>query len=565
MHDNGDGTFAAYYMLGRPGKYKLNIRINDEHEIDGSPFDIEVLPSKTVPAASTAEGEHLVTLYPDRPCGFTVVARDGLGNKKHRGGDPFEVSIVGGAHLESIDDNGDGTYAVCFEAQDPSRSQYFASNTLLINVTLYGKHISGSPYRPIILEAPEDDRSGGLNGLFRGDDEIEPEHTNAEVPSARKQSFRSSGGSGWGALEAFGQGQGQGQPWVFSGSSSSATAAVVGASSSSSREGRGEGRDGARAGAGAGEDAASAGRSHTSQERLALGAARNREKLLMKRAAEARAAGQLPAMGEAPLPNPIPNPNSNPDPPAQVTSLQALRSGSISGYSQSASSQATEEKLSTADKSAIRSDLMRGLVGQLSAAATDEERAYWSLAGAASSSSDVVAILMGKLTWLKQGFDLMADVVAASAVAGGAAEGAAAVNAGVRVLQLPSARRLLQEYVIVPSKLSERDVSVLFSLMATAQVCQNNQTTNPSPIPNRNPYPYPNNNPNPNPNPTPTTNLTATAQTNARHPAAALLSGAALSFPFYLRFLVAAALMAVNKSPALSAEYSSAEVRVGKP
>eukprot|EP01035_Chromulina_nebulosa_P030727 gene30727-40861_t len=47
VEDKEDGTYLAHYMLGAKGKYYLSIRINDEHHIFGSPFHIEVLPSKT--------------------------------------------------------------------------------------------------------------------------------------------------------------------------------------------------------------------------------------------------------------------------------------------------------------------------------------------------------------------------------------------------------------------------------------------------------------------------------------------------------------------------------------
>ena len=34
---------SAFYSISRPGKYKLNVKLNDVHHIAGSPFEVEVL------------------------------------------------------------------------------------------------------------------------------------------------------------------------------------------------------------------------------------------------------------------------------------------------------------------------------------------------------------------------------------------------------------------------------------------------------------------------------------------------------------------------------------------
>jgi hypothetical protein len=156
ISDNNDGTYAAYYVLSRPGIYQLHIRINDEHDIYGSPFEVEILPSKTMPDKCTAEGEALSHVFPGVVSSFTITARDLYSNQKRKGGDAFEVGVMGAAQLKSLQDNGDGTYLCSFLAQSPAELNYYASNTLMIQVTLNGKHIFGSPFRPVIEElSPE--------------------------------------------------------------------------------------------------------------------------------------------------------------------------------------------------------------------------------------------------------------------------------------------------------------------------------------------------------------------------------------------------------------------------
>ena len=143
--DNEDGTYGAHYIVSRPGIYSLNIRLNDEHDIYGSPFEVNILPSRTVADKCTAEGDSLVHLQAGVYSYFTITARDTFSNQKQRGGDAFEVGVMGPAQLQSLVDNGDGTYQCCLIAQNPSEMSYYATSSLMVIVTLQGKHINGSP------------------------------------------------------------------------------------------------------------------------------------------------------------------------------------------------------------------------------------------------------------------------------------------------------------------------------------------------------------------------------------------------------------------------------------
>lgn len=149
-HDNDDGTYSAFYSVSRPGKYKLHVKLNDLHHIAGSPFDVEILPSYTTASQCTATGECLSKIPSDSKSTFQIIARDNLGNKKKRGGDPFEIGVMGPAMLHGLTDNNDGSYTCTLEAKQPSLMDYVTSASLSILVTLHGKHISGSPFHPTV-------------------------------------------------------------------------------------------------------------------------------------------------------------------------------------------------------------------------------------------------------------------------------------------------------------------------------------------------------------------------------------------------------------------------------
>jgi len=167
VQDHEDGTYSSSYTLGRSGKYKLNVTLNEEHHVFGSPFEIEVLPSKTLPSACRAEGEALLKLPMKQVSSFTIIAVDSYGNRKLRGGDPFEIGIMGPAQLLQLTDNDDGSYTCAIEVLNASTTNPAASSsgnlsnlnassvhfpTIMIMITLYGKPIQGSPFKPTIID-----------------------------------------------------------------------------------------------------------------------------------------------------------------------------------------------------------------------------------------------------------------------------------------------------------------------------------------------------------------------------------------------------------------------------
>lgn len=159
--DNDDGTYYANYVLAQTGKYQLSITLNEEHHIFGSPFDIEILPAKTIPKFCIAEGTMLTQMAYKSTQTFTILAMDGYGNRKTRGGDPFEVSILGPGQVLDLEDRNDGSYICTVSAtqlttaNSNATSNYLgAGHALMIMITLYGKPIKGSPFKPVLTDAP---------------------------------------------------------------------------------------------------------------------------------------------------------------------------------------------------------------------------------------------------------------------------------------------------------------------------------------------------------------------------------------------------------------------------
>jgi hypothetical protein len=73
----------------------------------------------------------------------------------YRGGDPFEIGIMGPAQLVSLKDNDNGSYTCAVEVLTPPTSasgNTMVFSTIMIMITLYGKPIQGSPFKPVLYE-----------------------------------------------------------------------------------------------------------------------------------------------------------------------------------------------------------------------------------------------------------------------------------------------------------------------------------------------------------------------------------------------------------------------------
>ena len=121
-------------------------------ELEGSPFLIEISDGSVDAATSHAYGVALSHSTAGEMAYFTIQARDAAGNNRTKGGDHFVVKVVsdvspglssGGVADVTIKYIINGTYRVAYNATK--------SGNTTVTVTLAGKNILGSPFRPYVV------------------------------------------------------------------------------------------------------------------------------------------------------------------------------------------------------------------------------------------------------------------------------------------------------------------------------------------------------------------------------------------------------------------------------
>ena len=94
-------------------------------------------------AYCVTEGDAIASAITDQVCSFLIRARDWLQRSCMKGGERFEVRILGPHSLRGeVVDNGDGTYVASYACSIPGAYS--------IHVTLNGAHISRSPFALVV-------------------------------------------------------------------------------------------------------------------------------------------------------------------------------------------------------------------------------------------------------------------------------------------------------------------------------------------------------------------------------------------------------------------------------
>jgi len=144
VRDNQDGTFFAKYTPDVAGDYKVSIQVVPEPmddapkaHIKGSVYALKV-KEPSDPSKSWAEGPGLVRVYDDKPGLFTVHCRDK--DDQPVAGDNVAVQVsqievapeagrpgMGEKVPVEVKDNGDGTYAVKYDAIVPGKYRVLAT------------------------------------------------------------------------------------------------------------------------------------------------------------------------------------------------------------------------------------------------------------------------------------------------------------------------------------------------------------------------------------------------------------------------------------------------------
>jgi hypothetical protein len=163
--DKEDGSYTLTYCAVMAGTFELHIVLHG-YDIYGSPFSVNIQPAAMSLAHCVGAGEGLVTAYRDnRKHCFQLLSRDLWGNQLLGGGQPFNASLTGPAELTAFCDDGNGSYSGTYVVKaEINRYLVEGQAPLEISIT-YGRndidfqpekpqHVSGSPYRPTIVEPP---------------------------------------------------------------------------------------------------------------------------------------------------------------------------------------------------------------------------------------------------------------------------------------------------------------------------------------------------------------------------------------------------------------------------
>jgi hypothetical protein len=148
--DNQDGTYTVNYQAVDPGDHKVDVILHTKKplyydHIKDSPYYVPIEPG-TDAANSLVWGPGLEDVYETKPAEFYIKARDRDGNDMGKGGDPFEVQVVG-PHADvpaKIVDNDDGTYTVNYSPTEHGKHTVY--------VTLKNNAVAKSPYTVNVKE-----------------------------------------------------------------------------------------------------------------------------------------------------------------------------------------------------------------------------------------------------------------------------------------------------------------------------------------------------------------------------------------------------------------------------
>ena len=101
LHFVGDevfqGDYAAEWVPVIGGQYKISLMICNPlcNHLHGSPFITEVYEGPTYGPNSTAEGNGILDGFAGHQRTFTIVDRDSANNRRHDGGEDFDVNLLG--------------------------------------------------------------------------------------------------------------------------------------------------------------------------------------------------------------------------------------------------------------------------------------------------------------------------------------------------------------------------------------------------------------------------------------------------------------------------------------
>jgi len=145
--DNKDGTYTVNYRPADVGNHTITVQHEGKNVAD-SPYHVKIDTSSAGPDPSKCEayGPGLEGAVGGEPATFTIQARNKDGQKVTKGGDAFDVEVLGPDDTPidvRIVDNKDGTYNVTYNPEQPGRHKV---DVILRGANpLFYDHIKNSP------------------------------------------------------------------------------------------------------------------------------------------------------------------------------------------------------------------------------------------------------------------------------------------------------------------------------------------------------------------------------------------------------------------------------------
>jgi hypothetical protein len=137
VRDNEDGTYRVKYCTIRAGEYQLYLTLSD-YEIYGSPFNLVVGAGEADAGHCIGSGEGLEAAQSAQVNYFTIVACDSFDNELTTGGADFQITLPEHAILQGFKDGGNGKYSGAYKLKPTAT----ANMKVEISVTL-GLHKDG--------------------------------------------------------------------------------------------------------------------------------------------------------------------------------------------------------------------------------------------------------------------------------------------------------------------------------------------------------------------------------------------------------------------------------------
>jgi Filamin/ABP280 repeat/Calponin homology (CH) domain len=160
--DNNDGTYSGSWTPTHSGDHTISITDADGNHIAQSPYTHRVDPQPD-PNHSYIEGPGLTDAFDNAPAEFTIYLKDKNAESIADGHPQVSIDGPDSDVKKTVTNNGDGSYAVVYEADVPG--DYTIG--VLTTSDGEGEHCTGSPSTAKVIEGSHDTGHGEFTYTFQ--------------------------------------------------------------------------------------------------------------------------------------------------------------------------------------------------------------------------------------------------------------------------------------------------------------------------------------------------------------------------------------------------------------